>query len=75
MEGINLNYRQLSAIVPVLVGLYLGLIGRRKEMRSWVLGKMRQDIMKQLRVLSLFVSFCGNVVACISFSLSFSVLG
>lgn len=34
MEGINLNYRQLSVIVPMLVGLYLGLGGRRKETRS-----------------------------------------
>lgn len=34
VEGINLNYRQLTAIVPMSVGLHLGLRGRRKEMRS-----------------------------------------
>lgn len=34
VEGINLNYRQLSAIVPVSVVLYFELSGRRNEMRS-----------------------------------------
>lgn len=31
MEGINLNYRQLSEIVPMLVGLYLKLVGEEKR--------------------------------------------
>lgn len=48
VEGFNLNYRQLSVIVPMLAEVLLGLCGRQEKR---VLGNMKHGIMTSFSLL------------------------